>query len=450
MDTQSLFTYIKSRAQEGKLAILCGAGISVDSPSNKPLGDDLKNLILNHLAARCKDNHAGSKSSLEKIIVKTGWNIESYLEDIFSGENSSPNSWHYLIAKLVKSGMIKCVFTTNFDPLINKALQEEGLESPRDFDIVSLETYDFPDDEDTSNLQKPTIFYLHGTHEAWNMTVTINHILDPSLSYTRLKPILNFLTGKDRTLLVLGYSGRDLDIENELAKIQNLHAEIIWIRRGEWEFKKLEEYFSRFKGVKVHNPNYTKFINQLLEQFEIDYTVDSLNKNSDEFWKKQIASWADKLPSEAAVHIFGRIREINDENTYQTNKIIIRLKDDLIKIVGKFVFINPKSENGMVKMLDCDATHGTLAWPVFVRRVCSSIRQNHTEVINHLESTSLTSDLCNMDEKELLFYVEEHIKREKMLQKYYDDPNYRSFINKANDLLTSHTFLHSLTNQLHD
>ena len=80
--------------------------------------------------------------------------------DIFNVfKNSTPNLNHFLIAKMAKHGLIKRVFTTNFDMLIEKALAKEGvkyhaIESDHDFAdyLVNPENYNnFP------------VFKLHGT-----------------------------------------------------------------------------------------------------------------------------------------------------------------------------------------------------------------------------------------------------------------------------------------------
>jgi hypothetical protein len=45
-----------------------------------------------------------------------------------------PNTNHRWLAKLVRAGKLKTIYTTNFDQLIENALLIEGLEPKRDYD----------------------------------------------------------------------------------------------------------------------------------------------------------------------------------------------------------------------------------------------------------------------------------------------------------------------------
>jgi len=164
---------------------MCGAGISHWAPSNKPLGDELKDFLRKSLAreittdTRLQAQLMSESLSLEEFISKSGWGVESSLDRIFSKEGSLPNAWHRFIATLIKKGLLRCIFTVNFDRLIEKALEELSLDSPRDYSIIANERYEPANGEDPIDSDKPTLFYLHGTHNAWSMCVTVPHIVDP-------------------------------------------------------------------------------------------------------------------------------------------------------------------------------------------------------------------------------------------------------------------------------
>ncbi len=74
-----------------------------------------------------------------------------------------PNTNHILIAKLAKKGHLKTIFTTNFDLLIEKALENEGLKRDKDFEVYSdEEQFSRIDFDDIGN--KPIrVFKIHGS-----------------------------------------------------------------------------------------------------------------------------------------------------------------------------------------------------------------------------------------------------------------------------------------------
>ena len=81
--------------------------------------------------------------------------------DIFKG--GEPNANHILIARLAKNGYLRTIFTTNFDLLIEKALEKEGLKKKKDFDVYydeeQFSTIDFDNMQDGI----VRIFKIHGS-----------------------------------------------------------------------------------------------------------------------------------------------------------------------------------------------------------------------------------------------------------------------------------------------
>ena len=111
--------------KEKEFAVFCGAGISKNS--GLPLANELKRYILEKLPIDKKDIEEvmASNFPFEAFIETISENTDiSEILEIF--QNGEPNTNHILIAKLAKNGYLKTIFTTNFDLLIEKALEKEG------------------------------------------------------------------------------------------------------------------------------------------------------------------------------------------------------------------------------------------------------------------------------------------------------------------------------------
>ncbi len=101
LGTGALTDYLSTAAQRGNLGILCGAGVSLWAPSNKPLADWLKGYLFELLAGPDNDLRSRTDLSFEKTISLLGWGIEFALERCYGGQRDGPNAWHHLIAGLM-------------------------------------------------------------------------------------------------------------------------------------------------------------------------------------------------------------------------------------------------------------------------------------------------------------------------------------------------------------
>ena len=118
--------------KEGEFAIFCGAGISRNS--GLPLANDLKQSILGKLPIDKKDIDEVMNSNLPfeafMEILSENTNISKIIDIFKRGE---PNTNHIMIARFCKKGYLRTIFTTNFDLLIENALEKEGLRENVDF-----------------------------------------------------------------------------------------------------------------------------------------------------------------------------------------------------------------------------------------------------------------------------------------------------------------------------
>ena len=65
----------------------------------------------------------------EEIMESFFYVLREHLFTLFNVlEEGSPNANHKSLARMARLGMIKAIFTTNFDLFIERALREEGIE----------------------------------------------------------------------------------------------------------------------------------------------------------------------------------------------------------------------------------------------------------------------------------------------------------------------------------
>ena len=129
-------------SNKGAYALFLGAGVS--KSAGLPSGWDIVTDLLKKLAAqnkvtqsenleewfRIKYGQSVGYSSILQELAKTQTErmglMKPYFEPI-GKERPKPTKAHYSIAKLAKNGYIKVILTTNFDRLLETALEEEGI-----------------------------------------------------------------------------------------------------------------------------------------------------------------------------------------------------------------------------------------------------------------------------------------------------------------------------------
>ena len=135
------------QSNKGVYALLLGSGVSRNSgiPTSWDIVTDLIRKLSNSIGEDCgKEPYKwflskyGKEPSYSRILsklVKTPTERVNLLKSYFENTDNEdvvalkqPSHAHKAIAKLVKGGYIKAVITTNFDRLLEKALQDEGIE----------------------------------------------------------------------------------------------------------------------------------------------------------------------------------------------------------------------------------------------------------------------------------------------------------------------------------
>ena len=135
---QELLLEISEKIKLQESAIFFGAGISYNS--GLPLVYDLIKYLLNTIDVGDSDAEKILNSNLpfEGFIqtISDEVSVDSIL-DIFS--KGEPNGNHEFIAGLINKGLVKTILTTNFDTLIEQALNNLGLIDGVNFQVYSTE-----------------------------------------------------------------------------------------------------------------------------------------------------------------------------------------------------------------------------------------------------------------------------------------------------------------------
>lgn len=282
---------IQDYIQKSELAIFCGAGISFNS--GIPLVFDIKKRILQEL---------GLKNDEISNVLDFPMPFESFMEslinlhktellfDIF--ESTQPNANHYLIAYLAKLGFLKTIITTNFDTLIERALE---------LFQVSFTKYYHEDEFQNipQNSNSIILVKLHGCiSDKKNMGITIRKVSEQKLVSQRMQALKYlFNNNSNKALLILGYSCSDIfDISPNIINNEFKKLEIFFIDHNYAKSpvilpisqKTGKNPFKEYNGYNIQI-NTDWFINQLSLIFGFKNDV-NITTNND--WQYCISNWS--------------------------------------------------------------------------------------------------------------------------------------------------------------
>ncbi len=229
---------------DAKLTFLVGAGTSVDSPSCLPAGRPMMDAIIRYT---CAESEVKRVLELEELrfeqlveIVRDLLDKELKIIDYY-GQCDKPNLQHYFLAEMIKKGHF--VMTTNFDFLIEHALLY--LEVPKEEIKVIITRKNFQKYNNPSELHEQgikTIYKIHGstkniikgkdTRDSLIATIQAFGSNKEGLNVFQIEPFKRPLfdnISKNRSLLIMGYSGSDdFDVVPTLKVLRGLQN-IIWI-----------------------------------------------------------------------------------------------------------------------------------------------------------------------------------------------------------------------------
>ncbi len=276
-----IFSLAVNLAAKPKTFVLfCGAGVSKDA--GIPTGWDV---VLDTVRKIYMQKHEGRTVSQEQL---ESWYLSdpklkdmkysqilhllfpsmeqkrTYLKQFFDGKE--PGEIHNLIAKLVLDGLIRFIITTNFDNLMEKALNNSGLEDR--YTVIS--TNDQAKNSDSwDKVDTCRIYKLHGDIIQGRIRNSVRELgsLDRSIKK-------DFQEIIDRHgVIVLGYSGGEYDkgVMDCFRKREYHRYPIYWQYRSRIN-EQVKRIIKQQDGYSIKNDSAAGFLNELFARIEIART----------------------------------------------------------------------------------------------------------------------------------------------------------------------------------
>lgn len=272
-------------SNKGVYALLLGSGIS--KKSGIPTGWDVVIDLINKLAVLnnedCEPNpehwfirkygEDPDYSTILNKLVSTPSERINLLRPYFESNEKEreeglkqPSQAHKSIAQLIKSGYIKVVITTNFDRLLETALQEEGIEP------VVIRHADDIDGAIPLVHNKLVIIKINGDYLDSRFLNTKTELADyPEKLKRYVLQIIN-----EFGLISCGWSGKwDEGLANTIRQAENFRFGSFWTYIGDCEPELADLALIR-KGQKIEIKNADNFFSQINERVS---ALEQLNDN---------------------------------------------------------------------------------------------------------------------------------------------------------------------------
>lgn len=222
---------------EHGLVVLGGAGLSVGSPANVPSWWDFNQAVLDglrHCFAHSIEAPVHARRALERLSLNDleVTEFSQVVHNAFAGltwfdllgvlDGEEPNTTHCTLSTLARSGILQTIVTTNFDTLLERAL-------PSNFRTFNALIDEPPPERSVGALVK-----LHGTggepRSLVDLAAQKRRGLPPAWR-SWLEALFS-----NRCVLVLGFSGADLDLADDYLGLQAAASSTPWLawnlRRG--------------------------------------------------------------------------------------------------------------------------------------------------------------------------------------------------------------------------
>ena len=205
--------YMRNQKSLGvSTCILVGAGASVSAgiPDARTIVDDLKRKYPTIMAMAKSDSYPEHMSLLAEGVRREL--VRGYIE------NCNINRSYQALAALVKGRYVDRILTTNFDPLMEKALALYKCPHTT-YDIASSPVFI------SGAVVNPSLVYLHGRSDGFlllNTEEEVNSLMG------RLKPVFED-SHRGRTWIVVGYSGNDKPVRTGLAELDSYQFGLYWV-----------------------------------------------------------------------------------------------------------------------------------------------------------------------------------------------------------------------------
>lgn len=202
-----------------QLVVFAGAGVSLSMPANLPVFNELRNEVLNQLHLEQYMWRDG-KSDSEKVagdlapelfmlgLSEADIDVEKWLAEVLT--RARPNAAHQTLARLATAG--SRVWTVNFDTLIEEASGN------------TLRTVAWRPATPLPEARLPELLKPHGS-VGGPLIVTARQVIE-KLDDEWEERLRSDVRG--RTVLFVGYRGRDLDFQPIWDEVLTDAAEVIW------------------------------------------------------------------------------------------------------------------------------------------------------------------------------------------------------------------------------
>jgi hypothetical protein len=263
--------------ENGRLALICGAGLSMDPPSNIPSAQSLADVAKEKYDATYGAERPPLPTPIEDqaaFFYAEGNLADYYLRTLIGRHafSAEPNAGHYAVADLLLTSAADIAISTNVDRLIETAGVRLGghIESVIDRDRAAAAP------PNTS-----VLFKLHGCWDVepantlWCTEQLADHPLD-----VRIPEAAQWLTNRllDRDLVVVGYFTHWEHLSSVLAQaLQAVHparlvivdpADAAWLQEKAPEFYAIGAHAQQFSHVQQTGG---KFLDELRQAFSRSY-----------------------------------------------------------------------------------------------------------------------------------------------------------------------------------
>ncbi|TAK64840.1 MAG: tetratricopeptide repeat protein [Bacteroidetes bacterium] len=213
-----------AKEKEFSTAILVGAGMSVTAgiPAAKGIIDEIKNQFKELAQTAEKETYPAYMSLLGHLQRKKL--IGEFVD------KAKVNMAHLYLATLVKEGYVDRILTTNFDPLIIKSLALHNV-FPAVYDFAASQVFMPGESADLS------VYYLHGQRDGFVLLNTDEEVTEHAKKLTDVFSD----SRRGRCWLVIGYSGDNDPVFDQLAKEAVYSNKLFWIGYDEQPSQHVEK-----------------------------------------------------------------------------------------------------------------------------------------------------------------------------------------------------------------
>lgn len=264
-----------------RFILFCGAGVSKDG--GIPSGKDILIDTLGKIYQQEQKKEKYSKEDIENWYQQhkslKGMTYSQILDLVYPGmeqkrlylngffEGKEPSEVHRLIAKMVKLGLIRFIITTNFDNLIEKALDLEGLRDK--YSVIS--TNDQAKNSDTwDKVDICRIYKIHGDKDQGPVKNSPKELekLDDYMERD-FQELVN-----RHGVVVLGYAGEDKGVMRCLESREYHRYPIYWQYRHNVN-NQVKNMMLNQDGVLIQCASASESLNELLDRIEMIHRTSS-------------------------------------------------------------------------------------------------------------------------------------------------------------------------------